>query len=101
MNELALPLDDPNSLEEDMGVVLVDMSLTVRDGDSKKGPVWPAFSLLSMLRSTASSCGSCVLLASCVVWLSVLLTMLPFCLASNVHAPVGSGGLKKPNEVLG
>lgn len=45
VNELALPLDDPNSLEEDMGVVLVDMSLTVRDGDSKKGPVWQAFHL--------------------------------------------------------
>ncbi|XP_011607838.2 multiple C2 and transmembrane domain-containing protein 2 isoform X1 [Takifugu rubripes] len=41
VNELALPLDDPNSLEEDMGVVLVDMSLTLRDGNSKKGPRWP------------------------------------------------------------
>lgn len=40
VNELSLSLDDPNSLEEDMGVVLVDMSLTRRDGDSKKGPVW-------------------------------------------------------------
>ncbi|XP_041796941.1 multiple C2 and transmembrane domain-containing protein 2 isoform X2 [Chelmon rostratus] len=37
VNELCLPLDDPNSLEEDMGVVLVDMSLSHRDGDSKKG----------------------------------------------------------------
>ncbi|XP_056876215.1 multiple C2 and transmembrane domain-containing protein 2-like isoform X1 [Takifugu flavidus] len=41
VNELALPLDDPNSLEEDMGVVLVDMSLTLRDGNSKKGHRWP------------------------------------------------------------
>lgn len=48
VNELALPLDDPNSLEEDMGVVLVDMSLTVRDGDSKKGLVWQASSYTSM-----------------------------------------------------
>lgn len=61
MNELALPLDDPNSLEEDMGVVLVDMSLTVRDGDSKKGPVWHASSYDSMLRSTGNSCESRVL----------------------------------------
>ncbi|XP_070821080.1 multiple C2 and transmembrane domain-containing protein 2-like isoform X2 [Chaetodon trifascialis] len=37
VNELSLPLDDPNSLEEDMGVVLLDMSLSHRDGDSKKG----------------------------------------------------------------
>ncbi|XP_076595625.1 multiple C2 and transmembrane domain-containing protein 2 isoform X2 [Chaetodon auriga] len=37
VNELSLPLDDPNSLEEDMGVVLVDMSLSHRDGDSKRG----------------------------------------------------------------
>ncbi|KAM8763147.1 multiple C2 and transmembrane domain-containing protein 2 isoform 1-T1 [Acanthopagrus schlegelii] len=41
VNELSLPLDDPNSLEDDMGVVLVDMSLSRRDGDSKKGPRWP------------------------------------------------------------
>ncbi|XP_036951171.1 multiple C2 and transmembrane domain-containing protein 2-like isoform X3 [Acanthopagrus latus] len=40
VNELSLPLDDPNSLEDDMGVVLVDMSLSRRDGDSKKGPRW-------------------------------------------------------------
>nr|XP_057944774.1 multiple C2 and transmembrane domain-containing protein 2 isoform X3 [Doryrhamphus excisus] len=38
VNELSLPLDDPNSLEEDMGVVLVDMSLTQRDADSRRGP---------------------------------------------------------------
>lgn len=49
MNELALPLDDPNSLEEDMGVVLVDMSLALRDGDSKKGPVWQDSSSIGML----------------------------------------------------
>ncbi|KAG7236961.1 hypothetical protein INR49_032968 [Caranx melampygus] len=36
VNELSLPLNDPNSLEEDMGTVLVDMSLSLR-GDSKKG----------------------------------------------------------------
>lgn len=41
VNELSLPLDDPNSLEEDMGVVLVDMSLSLRDGDSKRGNRWP------------------------------------------------------------
>uniref|UniRef100_H3D2W8 Multiple C2 domains, transmembrane 2b n=1 Tax=Tetraodon nigroviridis TaxID=99883 RepID=H3D2W8_TETNG len=41
VNELALPLDDPNSLEEDMGVLLVDMSLMLRDTDSKKGHRWP------------------------------------------------------------
>ncbi|KAM7406521.1 hypothetical protein PAMP_000895 [Pampus punctatissimus] len=37
VNELSLPLDDPNSLEDDMGVVLVDMSLSLRNGDSKRG----------------------------------------------------------------
>ncbi|KAM7016031.1 multiple C2 and transmembrane domain-containing protein 2 [Tautogolabrus adspersus] len=41
VNELSLPLDDPNSLEEDMGVVLVDLSLSHRDGDSKRGHRWP------------------------------------------------------------
>uniref|UniRef100_A0A8D3BT87 C2 domain-containing protein n=1 Tax=Scophthalmus maximus TaxID=52904 RepID=A0A8D3BT87_SCOMX len=37
VNEMSLPLNDPNSLEEDMGTVLVDMSLSIRDGDSKRG----------------------------------------------------------------
>ncbi|XP_033988601.1 multiple C2 and transmembrane domain-containing protein 2-like isoform X2 [Trematomus bernacchii] len=37
-NELLLSLNDPNSLEEDMGLVLVDMSLSLRDGDGRRGP---------------------------------------------------------------
>ncbi|KAM3625503.1 uncharacterized protein V6R79_013103 [Siganus canaliculatus] len=37
VNELSLPLDDPNSLEDDMGVVLLDLTLSLRDGDSKRG----------------------------------------------------------------
>uniref|UniRef100_A0A3P8QNK5 C2 domain-containing protein n=1 Tax=Astatotilapia calliptera TaxID=8154 RepID=A0A3P8QNK5_ASTCA len=36
VNEMSLRLDDPNSLEEDMGVVLVDLSLSLRNGDSKR-----------------------------------------------------------------
>nr|XP_040016175.1 multiple C2 and transmembrane domain-containing protein 2 isoform X2 [Gasterosteus aculeatus aculeatus] len=36
-NEMTLRLDDPNSLEEDMGEVLVDMRLSLRDGNSKRG----------------------------------------------------------------
>uniref|UniRef100_A0A8B9L440 C2 domain-containing protein n=1 Tax=Astyanax mexicanus TaxID=7994 RepID=A0A8B9L440_ASTMX len=34
--EMVLPLDDPNSLEDHMGVIVVDICLSVRDGDSKK-----------------------------------------------------------------
>lgn len=56
VNELALPLDDPNSLEEDMGVLLVDMSLMLRDTDSKKGHVWLAPSFIHMLRSSCDRC---------------------------------------------
>ncbi|KAK2853477.1 hypothetical protein Q5P01_006138 [Channa striata] len=41
VNEMSLSLDDPNSLEEDMGLVLLDMSLSLRDGDSKRGHRWP------------------------------------------------------------
>ncbi|RVE74901.1 hypothetical protein OJAV_G00026400 [Oryzias javanicus] len=40
IHELSLPLDDPNSLEEDMGSVLIDLTLTLRNGDSKKGNRW-------------------------------------------------------------
>uniref|UniRef100_A0AAY4EY62 C2 domain-containing protein n=1 Tax=Denticeps clupeoides TaxID=299321 RepID=A0AAY4EY62_9TELE len=33
---LVLNLNDPNSLEEDMGVILLDVCLSLRDGDSRK-----------------------------------------------------------------
>ncbi|XP_054625887.1 multiple C2 and transmembrane domain-containing protein 2-like isoform X4 [Dunckerocampus dactyliophorus] len=52
VNELSLPLDDPNSLEEDMGVLLVDMSLVQRDVDSRRGPRWP------QIRKRSSRSGS-------------------------------------------
>uniref|UniRef100_A0A8C1S9L1 Multiple C2 domains, transmembrane 2b n=1 Tax=Cyprinus carpio TaxID=7962 RepID=A0A8C1S9L1_CYPCA len=35
-SEMALPLDDPNSLEDDMGVIVVNICLSVRDGKNKK-----------------------------------------------------------------
>ncbi|KAK2913423.1 hypothetical protein Q8A67_001822 [Cirrhinus molitorella] len=34
--EMVLPLDDPNSLEDDMGVIVIDICLSVRDGKNKK-----------------------------------------------------------------
>ncbi|KAM4597018.1 multiple C2 and transmembrane domain-containing protein 2 isoform 2-T2 [Fundulus diaphanus] len=37
VNELSLPLNDPNTLEEDMGYLLVDMTLSLRSGSAKKG----------------------------------------------------------------
>lgn len=40
LNELFLPLHDPNSLEEDMGLVLVDMTVSPRDGGRRKGIQW-------------------------------------------------------------
>lgn len=51
VNKLSLRLDDPNSLEDDMGHVLLDMSLSVRDGDSRKGQVWP-----HVLRCQTTAC---------------------------------------------
>ncbi|XP_055010460.1 multiple C2 and transmembrane domain-containing protein 2 isoform X2 [Boleophthalmus pectinirostris] len=36
LTTMSLPLNDPNSLEEDMGLVLMDMTLTLRDGGSRK-----------------------------------------------------------------
>ncbi|KAG5270040.1 hypothetical protein AALO_G00187960 [Alosa alosa] len=35
-HQLVLDLSDPNSLEEDMGVIVIDISLSLRDGESKK-----------------------------------------------------------------
>ncbi|XP_042173039.1 multiple C2 and transmembrane domain-containing protein 2 isoform X3 [Oncorhynchus tshawytscha] len=34
--ELSVRLDDPNSLEEDMGVIMLDMSLSLRDRDNER-----------------------------------------------------------------
>lgn len=49
VNELSLPLSDPNSLEEDMGLLLLDMTLALRDGSSRKVNRW------SRKRSSRSS----------------------------------------------
>ncbi|KAA0722887.1 Multiple C2 and transmembrane domain-containing protein 2 [Triplophysa tibetana] len=35
-SEMVLPLDDPNSLEDDMGVLVIDICLSVRDSRKKK-----------------------------------------------------------------
>uniref|UniRef100_A0A672R3X7 C2 domain-containing protein n=1 Tax=Sinocyclocheilus grahami TaxID=75366 RepID=A0A672R3X7_SINGR len=35
-NEMVLLLDDPNSLEDDMGVIVIDICLSVRDSKNKK-----------------------------------------------------------------
>ncbi|XP_051985701.1 multiple C2 and transmembrane domain-containing protein 2-like [Xyrauchen texanus] len=35
-SEMELPLDDPNSLEDDMGVIVIDVCLSVRDDINKK-----------------------------------------------------------------
>lgn len=34
--EMVLHLTDPNSLEDDMGVIIIDISLSVRDGENKR-----------------------------------------------------------------
>uniref|UniRef100_A0A8C6T7I2 Multiple C2 domains, transmembrane 2b n=1 Tax=Neogobius melanostomus TaxID=47308 RepID=A0A8C6T7I2_9GOBI len=36
VNEMSLPLSDPNSLEDDMGLLLLDMTLALREGSSRK-----------------------------------------------------------------
>lgn len=33
---MVLHLTDPNSLEDDMGVIIIDVSLSVRDGENKR-----------------------------------------------------------------
>lgn len=33
---MVLPLDDPNSLEDDMGVIVIDICLSVQDSKNKK-----------------------------------------------------------------
>ncbi|XP_061526026.1 multiple C2 and transmembrane domain-containing protein 2-like isoform X2 [Phycodurus eques] len=55
VNELCLRLDDPNSLEDDMGEILMDMSLRRRDGDSRRGLRWPQIRKRSSLQSSRLS----------------------------------------------
>ncbi|XP_028969941.2 multiple C2 and transmembrane domain-containing protein 2 isoform X3 [Esox lucius] len=38
--QLSLRLDDPNSLEDDMGVIMLDMCLSPRDGDKPRNSRW-------------------------------------------------------------
>ncbi|XP_026220935.1 multiple C2 and transmembrane domain-containing protein 2 isoform X2 [Anabas testudineus] len=40
--EMELPLDDPKSKEDDMGVIVVDVCLMFRDATIKRSPRWPA-----------------------------------------------------------
>lgn len=39
--EMELPLDDPKSKEDDMGVIIVDVCLMYRDATIKRTPKWP------------------------------------------------------------
>lgn len=39
--EMELPLDDPKSKEDDMGVIIVDVCLMFRDATIKRSPRWP------------------------------------------------------------
>ncbi|XP_049573017.1 multiple C2 and transmembrane domain-containing protein 2 [Syngnathus scovelli] len=55
VNELCLRLDDPNSLEDDMGEILLDISLKRRDEGSRRGPRWPQIRKRSSRHSTRLS----------------------------------------------
>ncbi|XP_061819635.1 multiple C2 and transmembrane domain-containing protein 2-like isoform X1 [Nerophis lumbriciformis] len=72
VNELVLPLDDPNSLEEDMGVVLLDMTLVHRDGDSRRGPRWQQIRKFSRRSSRLSESGRRSQLWSAVATVTVV-----------------------------
>ncbi|XP_063044909.1 multiple C2 and transmembrane domain-containing protein 2 isoform X2 [Engraulis encrasicolus] len=51
---LVLSLNDPNSLEEDMGVVLLDVCLSLRDGDGKRNSKWTTPKRKKSIRSGPS-----------------------------------------------
>uniref|UniRef100_A0A3P8RPI8 Multiple C2 domains, transmembrane 2b n=1 Tax=Amphiprion percula TaxID=161767 RepID=A0A3P8RPI8_AMPPE len=72
VNELSLPLDDPNSLEEDMGFVLVDMSLSLRDGESKRSNKWPQKRKLSTRSGGTQSFRLAETLRKSQLWTSVV-----------------------------
>lgn len=81
VNELSLALDDPNSLEDDMGVVLVDMTLSLREGDSKRGAVWQAFPHWRM-SSRSNPFFGCTAFATRHVSVCILCCTLPFWLTT-------------------
>uniref|UniRef100_A0AAZ3Q441 C2 domain-containing protein n=1 Tax=Oncorhynchus tshawytscha TaxID=74940 RepID=A0AAZ3Q441_ONCTS len=51
--ELSVRLDDPNSLEEDMGVIMLDMSLSLRDRDNERNSVRKLSIELTVLSSSS------------------------------------------------
>uniref|UniRef100_A0A7N6F7S8 C2 domain-containing protein n=1 Tax=Anabas testudineus TaxID=64144 RepID=A0A7N6F7S8_ANATE len=73
-NELSLSLDDPNSLEEDMGTVLLNMSLSHRDGDNKRSHVWQAPLLCSA--GSFQSCRLAETLKKSQLWTSLVFVTL-------------------------
>ncbi|XP_054916030.1 multiple C2 and transmembrane domain-containing protein 2 isoform X2 [Poeciliopsis prolifica] len=50
-NELLLKLTDPNTLEEDMGCLLVDMTISLRNGSSKKGFAGPSSRMSDLMKN--------------------------------------------------
>ncbi|XP_031165234.1 multiple C2 and transmembrane domain-containing protein 2-like isoform X3 [Sander lucioperca] len=72
LTEMSLPLDDPNSLEQDMGVVLVDMCLSLRDRDSKRGNRWAPKRRSIRSGGSSQSCRLSETLRKNQLWTSVV-----------------------------
>ncbi|XP_061670855.1 multiple C2 and transmembrane domain-containing protein 2-like isoform X2 [Syngnathoides biaculeatus] len=84
VNELCLRLDDPNSLEDDMGEILMDVKLTRRNGDSRRGPRWPQIRKRSSLSSRLSA-----VLTKSQLWTSVATVTLVEGQDVPVDSPTG------------
>uniref|UniRef100_A0A3B5MI47 C2 domain-containing protein n=1 Tax=Xiphophorus couchianus TaxID=32473 RepID=A0A3B5MI47_9TELE len=69
-NELSLTLKDPNTLEEDMGYLLVNMTISYRNGSSKKGFVWQALRVLTAWPSQNSQLSD--LMRKSQIWTSLV-----------------------------
>nr|XP_015199232.1 PREDICTED: multiple C2 and transmembrane domain-containing protein 2 isoform X2 [Lepisosteus oculatus] len=72
--EKVLPLSDPNSLEDDMGVIVLDVCLALRDGESKKNLRWPPRRKRGSMRSNIvqSSPGLAETLRKSQLWSGVV-----------------------------
>uniref|UniRef100_A0AAY5ELR9 Multiple C2 domains, transmembrane 2b n=1 Tax=Electrophorus electricus TaxID=8005 RepID=A0AAY5ELR9_ELEEL len=63
--EMVLQLDDPNSLEKDMGVIIIDVCLSLRDGENKKN-------VRNLIRSSPQSTRLSECMRKSQLWAGVL-----------------------------
>ncbi|XP_030232523.1 multiple C2 and transmembrane domain-containing protein 2 isoform X3 [Gadus morhua] len=86
-NELSLALDDPNSLEADMGNLLLDMRLSPRDPDGVSSSRWPHKRKNNSLSNKPHNARLAEVLRKGQLWTSVVVVTLVGAWGLEVDSP--------------